>query len=89
MTVPNHAFLFAIDIDSLYTNINTQMGLTAVTNIFQRLSRRPDADILQLLDFLGLTNNDLEFNSKHYLQVEGMAMGQRYVPSYANMSEWQ
>lgn len=30
MVVPEQAFLFTIDIDSLHTNINTQMGLAAV-----------------------------------------------------------
>lgn len=30
MVVPEQAFLFTIDIDILYTNINTQMGLAAV-----------------------------------------------------------
>lgn len=92
MVVPEQAFLFTIDIDSLHTNINTQMGLAAVKNIFLRYpdAKRPDTEILQLLK-LCLTNNDFQFDNNYYLQVEGTAMGQRYAPSYATiyMSEWE
>lgn len=92
MSVPTNAFLFTIDIDSLYTNINTEMGLRAVSNIFRRYpeAARPDAEILKLLEIC-LVNNDFQFENKIYLQMEGTAMGQRYAPSYANiyMSEWE
>lgn len=92
IVVPEQAFLFTIDIDSLYTNINTQMGLEAVKNIFLRYpdAKRPDAEILRLLE-LCLINNDFQFDGNYYLQIEGTAMGQRYAPSYANiyMSEWE
>lgn len=90
--VPKNAFLFTIDIDSLYTNINTEMDLRAVSNIFRRYpdAARLDAGFLRLLEIC-LVNNDFEFDNKVYLQVEGTAMGQRYGPSYANiyMSEWE
>lgn len=83
---------FTIDIDSLYTNINTQMGLRVVSNIFQRYpdAARPDAAILRLLDIC-LVNNDFQFDNRFHLQMEGTAMGQRFTPSYANiyMSEWE
>lgn len=92
MLVPKNAFLFTIDIDSLYTNINTEMGLRAVSNIFRRYpdAARPDTEILRLLEIC-LINNDFQFDSKAYLQMEGTAMGQRYAPPYANiyMSEWE
>lgn len=92
MSLPKNAFLFTIDIDSLYTNINTEMGLRAVSNIFRRFpdTTRPDAEVLRLLEIC-LTNNDFQFDNKAYLQMEGTAMGQRYAPSYANiyMSEWE
>lgn len=48
MTVPSQALLFTIDINSLYTNINTAMGLHAVRTVFNRYPdlRRPDEEIL-------------------------------------------
>lgn len=92
MILPSHALLFTIDIDSLYTNINTEMGLKTIKNIFLKYPdrRRPDREILELLEIC-LKCNDFEFDNKQYLQVEGTAMGHRYAPSYANlyMSEWE
>lgn len=90
--MPINAFLFTIDIDSLFTNINTEMSLWAVSNIFRRYpdAARPDVEVLKLLEIC-LVNNDFQFENKVYLQMEGTAMGQRYAPSYANiyMSEWE
>lgn len=92
MTVPIHTYLFTIDIDSLYTNINTNLGIKTIESIFQRYPDcdRPDKEIIQLLTIC-LHNNDFCFNDQHYLQINGTAMGQRYAPSYANiyMSEWE
>lgn len=81
MTVPTHACLFTIDIESLYTNINTAHGLQTIRSIFQRYPdpTRPDEEILQLLEIC-LTQNDFTFNDKHYLQIHGTAMGQRFAP---------
>ncbi|KAL7384032.1 hypothetical protein ABVT39_023002 [Epinephelus coioides] len=92
MAVPLKAFLFTIDIDSLYTNIDTNLGLTIINKIFQRYPdpKHPNSEILSLLR-LCLENNDFLFNDNHYLQTHGTAMGQRFAPSYANlyMSEWE
>lgn len=92
MAVHNHTYLFTIDIDSLYTNIITNLGLSAVQEIFSRYPdpNRPDSEIIQLLK-LCLDSNDFSFNGKHYLQISGTAMGQRFAPAYANiyMSEWE
>lgn len=92
MAVPSNTFLFTIDVDSLYTNIDTNLGLAVVNTIFQRYPdpKRPDSELLSLLQ-LCLQNNDFLFNDTHYLQTHGTAMGQRFAPSYANlyMSEWE
>lgn len=92
LVLPSNALLFTIDIESLYTNINTDLGLSTVRNIFRRNldAQRPDEEVLQLLE-LCLRCNDFEFNGNRYLQVEGTTMGHRYAPSYANlyMSEWE
>lgn len=92
ITVPSASFLFTIDIDSLYTNINTNIGLRAVREVFIRHPdpKRPDSEILQLLEIC-LTHNDFTFNNQWFLQIQGTAMGHRYAPSYANiyMSKWE
>jgi len=86
------AMLFSIDIDALYTNIDTQLGLKAVQQVFKKYPdpARPDEALLQLLK-LGLTKNDFEFDSKYYLQVHGTAMGKKFAPAYANiyMAAWE
>ena len=92
MAVPPSSFLFTIDINNLYTNINTQIGLHTIRNIFNNKPdpNRPDNELLQLIQ-LCLTHNDFLFNNQYYLQIHGTAMGQRFAPSYANlyMSEWE
>lgn len=92
ISVPAGALLFTIDIDALYTNINTHLGLQAVAQVFNRYPdpERPDEALLQLLK-LGLTRNDFVFDSRYYLQIHGTAMGKRFAPSYANiyMADWE
>ncbi|KAL0149653.1 hypothetical protein M9458_055041, partial [Cirrhinus mrigala] len=81
-----------MDIDSLYTNIETGAGLAAVRDCMNRYpdAKRPDDFILKLLE-INLTKNDFEFDSKFYLQIKGTAMGKRFAPSYANiyMAHWE
>ena len=92
ITVPQSAFLFSIDIDSLYTNINTVAGLKAIRDIFKKYPdrQRPDAELLKLLE-LNLTKNDFTFDGRTFLQISGTAMGKRFAPSYANiyMALWE
>lgn len=92
MKLPGECLLFTIDIDSLYTNIETAAGLTAVQEFFTRYpdKNRPDRELLKLLE-INLTKNDFEFNSEWFLQVKGTAMGKKFAPSYANiyMAKWE
>lgn len=90
--IPDEAFLFSIDIDSLYTNIDIQEGINSIRRIFQKYpdKKRPDKELIQLLE-INLTRNDFEFNGDFYLQVKGTAMGKKFAPAYANifMAEWE
>ena len=90
--VPAGSFLFSIDIDALYTNIDTRLGLRAVGDILNKYpdDKRPDAALLKLLE-ISLSRNDFEFYGKHYLQIHGTAMGKKFAPAYANiyMAEWE
>lgn len=84
--------LFSIDIDSLYTNIETSLGLIAIQDIFKQHPdpARPDKELLQLLH-ITLTRNDFSFNNKYYLQLCGCAMGRKYSPAYADiyLAHWE
>ena len=90
--IPQSAYLFTMDVESLYTNIDTTLGLETVKNWFQKYPRpkRPDKYLLQLLE-ISLRRNDFEFDSNYYLQTKGTAMGKRFAPSYANifMADWE
>uniref|UniRef100_A0A672MJB1 Reverse transcriptase domain-containing protein n=1 Tax=Sinocyclocheilus grahami TaxID=75366 RepID=A0A672MJB1_SINGR len=92
LKIPSDALLFTIDVDSLYTNIETPAGLEAVRGCMLKYpdDRRPDEYILKLLE-INLTKNDFEFNSKYFLQTKGTAMGKKFAPSYANifMACWE
>lgn len=92
LVIPSDAFLFTIDIDSLYTNIETQAGIEAVRECMKKHPnpKRPDEYVLKLLE-INLTKNDFEFNGKCYLQTKGTAMGKTFAPSYANifMASWE
>ncbi|KAJ4920830.1 hypothetical protein JOQ06_003401, partial [Pogonophryne albipinna] len=81
-----------MDVESLYTNIDTAKGLEAVKNILTQHPdpSRSDQDILKLLH-LSLTKNDFAFDDKTYLQIKGTAMGKKFAPAYANiyMANWE
>lgn len=84
--LPINTQLFTIDIESLYTNINTELGRRTIKNILEQHPdpKRPDEELLQLLEIC-LRCNDFEFAGRQYLQVQGTAMGHRYAPSYGPM----
>ena len=92
LQIPPTAFLFTMDVDSLYTNIETKLGLEAIRKWFLKYPdpRRPEKQLLKLLE-IHLNRNDFEFNSQFYLQIKGTAMGKKFAPSYANifMADWE
>lgn len=90
--VRKEAKLFSKDIESLYTNTETEKGLAAVRKCFEHCpdENRLEAAILRLLE-LSLTKNDFEFDGRFYLQIKGTAMGKKFAPAYANiyMADWE
>lgn len=80
------SILFSFDVEQLYTNIPIEGALTALQIIFNRFPdpKRPDSVILNLLKII-LFGNDFTFNNSLYLQIKGVAMGQRFAPSVANL----
>lgn len=92
LSVPEHTFLFSIDVDSLYTNIDTPLGLESVNRAFHSSPNptRPDYFILKFLE-ITLTRNDFQFDNNFYLQTCGCAMGRKYSPAYADiyLADWE
>ncbi|KAL2090455.1 hypothetical protein ACEWY4_012718 [Coilia grayii] len=90
--VSKDTLIFTMDVSSLYTNIDIDLGMRAVEGAFRRFpdAARPDEAILELLH-INLTRNDFLFNGEFYLQTHGTAMGKTFAPSYANlyMAEWE
>lgn len=75
-----------IDIDSLYANIDSTLGLAAVKELFLEHPdlQRSDEEIITLLE-IKMTWNDFIFSSEHFLQINGTAMGEKFAPAYANI----
>jgi len=86
INIQENDILVTIDIASLYTNITMEGAIEAVKTMFERYKddRRPDHAIINLLKII-LYNNDFTFNDSNYIQKQGVAMGQRFAPSVANL----
>lgn len=85
--IPQGSWLVALDIEALYNSIPHQLGVDVVEGL---ISENPEAPkqynklILDLLLFI-LSNNIFLFGGSHYLQVQGLAMGTKCAPTYANL----
>lgn len=84
ITCPPHTVLISLDVDSLYTNIDNDLGIRAVSQAFATDPKPIHPYIIQLLR-LSLEGNDFTFNGKHYLQISGTAMGKIFAPHYADI----
>lgn len=92
LTIPQHSLLFTMDVDSLYTNIDTKHGLQTIKNVLKKYpdTNRPDKELMELLE-INLTRNDFQFNGEFFLQTRGTAMGRKFAPAYASLYlvEWE
>ena len=78
--------LATMDVTSLYTNIPHAEGIKACKEALDlRPVKIPSTECLVILIELVLKLNNFTFNGKHYLQINGTAMGTRMAPSYANI----
>ena len=86
--IPNGAFLFSLDVESLYTSIKHNIGIRFTRIALEKLrpgvQKPSNENILLLLEAI-LTKNNFTFNNDHYLQIAGTAMGTKTAPSYANI----
>ena len=75
-----------MDITSLYTVIPNSEGLQALKHFFdQSTVKEPSSETLLRLAELVLTLNCFSFAGNYYKQINGVAMGTRMGPSYANL----
>ena len=82
----NNKFLFTMDITSLYTVIPNNEGLLALKYFFdQRTVKEPSTDTLLCLAELVLTLNCFTFSGEIFKQINGVAMGTKMGPNYANL----
>ena len=65
-------------VSSLYTNVDTNEGLTIVEEEFEKAGRNnPSAKTFACLLEKVLKLNNFTFNQEHFIQVKGTAMGTR------------
>ena len=74
------------DIASLYTNIDTSVGLGLVNSFLheQHVSEAHQRLIMDLVTFV-MNNSYLQFDGVTYHQIDGTAMGTATAPVYANI----
>ena len=75
-----------MDITSLYTVIPNNEGLLALKYFFdQRTVKEPSTDTLLRVAELVLTLNCFTFSGEIFKQINGVAMGTKMGPNYANL----
>jgi hypothetical protein len=90
LDIPPDALLFTADATSMYTNIDTQTGISAVrdfisTNLNAIPSNFPTDLFLEIL-FVVMENNIFSFAGTYWQQLTGTAMGTPVACSYATVS---
>ena len=89
-TASNNTLLASFDVESLYSNINHELGLEAIRFWIRKypntLPERFSEDfILKSMKFI-LENNTFLFNNTPYRQIRGTAMGTKVAPVYATLT---
>jgi len=87
LTLPRHAKLFTADASAMYTNIDTNIGITAFENLFHDYDSLIPKDFpkdlfLKVLKIV-MENNIFKFGDTFWLQTQGTAMGTPAAPLYS------
>ena len=78
--------ILSVDITSLYIVIPNDEGLRALKHFFDhRTVKEPSSEALLRLPKQVLTLNRFSFVRNYYKQTNGVAMGTKMGPSYANL----
>ena len=84
--IPDSAILVTFDVSSLYTNIPHHEGMSACVSALNASNQsRPSVSHIKELMSHILMKNNFTFSDRHFLQVQGTAMGTKMAPSYANL----
>ncbi|XP_060562159.1 uncharacterized protein LOC132721799 [Ruditapes philippinarum] len=84
--LPDQTLLVSMDVTALYTNIPHGDDIAACKEAWDSLIiKNPPTETLIELLVLILKCNNFVFCDKHFLQVQGTAMGNKMAPSYANV----
>ena len=91
--IPKGALLFSADATSMYTNIDTDLGLQAFADFFEdnKTKISPNFPInlfLQVLELV-MKNNIFIFSNTTWLQLSGTAMGTPVACAYATITYGQ
>ncbi|XP_077344465.1 uncharacterized protein LOC143988608 [Lithobates pipiens] len=87
LSLPPNSWLVALDIESLYNTIPHDKGVEVVRRFLSERGSsflQYSSFVVDLLEYI-LKHNVFVFDSTHYLQVQGVAMGTKCAPSYANL----
>lgn len=87
ISVPDcDTLLLTADIATLYTNIDTDLGLRLVREFLneRKVSAHHSELIMDMLEFV-MRNSWLGFGDKVFHQIDGTAMGTSCAPTYANI----
>jgi hypothetical protein len=79
-------WLVTMDVTSLYTNIPHLQGILAIQEclVENHIGTPNRHHILRMLNAV-LKLNNFTFNHRHFLQINGTAMGTKVAPTYANL----
>jgi hypothetical protein len=93
LDLPDNALLFSADAQSMYTNIDTDLGLQAFADFFEdnKTKISPNFPInlfLQVLELV-MKNNIFNFSNTTWLQLSGTAMGTPVACAYATITYGQ
>ena len=83
--LPQKAILVTMDVKSLYTNIPNREGITAVKSFLDTSAIKHLTPVITIFLRLILTLNNFIFNDTNFLQTNGVSMGTKCAPSYANL----
>lgn len=86
LTLTKKLFVYSIDVESMYTNIDILEGISIIRSFLCRKGREPrsTALIIKLLKWV-LTNNYFCYDKQSYRQIKGTAMGSNVAPAFANL----
>ncbi|XP_065893417.1 uncharacterized protein [Dysidea avara] len=87
MKVPDNTILTSLDVSSLYTNIPTEEAIEIILKYLEEAEtpQQPPLQLLrEILNFI-LKYNCFTFCNLSFLQIQGVAMGTKMAPNFANL----